>query len=92
MPARSRFEPEFHESIRQPLRVVFAKEHLEVLSCCIEISPVTWIRVLLDFFPKVSEVVTGNREFIVPKRFTVFFGVLERYRTIGCIAHNFYQF
>ena len=71
---------------------MFAKKHFEVLSCCIGLSPVTWIRVILELFSKVSEIVTGNREFIVPKRFAVFFGSLEGYRTIGRFADNFYKF
>ena len=85
------FVPKFHESIREPLRGAFANEHLEVLSCCIERSPVTWIWVILELFSKVLEVLTGNREFIVPKWFTVFVGGLERHRTIGRFADNFYQ-
>ena len=71
---------------------MFAKEHLEVLSGCIELSPVTWIGVILYCFPKVSEIMTGNREFIVQKRFDVFVGGFEGHRTIGRFADIFYQF
>ena len=46
---------------------MFAKEPLELPSCCIELSPATWVRVVLELFPKVSKVVTGNREFAAQK-------------------------
>ena len=86
------FVTEFHESIRQPLRGVFAEELLEVLSFSIELRPVTWVRVVLELFPKVSEVVSGNREFVVPERLAVFLCGLEGYGTIGGFKDNFYQF
>ena len=85
------FVPDFHEIIRQPLRGVFDKRPLKKLSGYIELSPVTWVRVVLELFPQALEVVIGNCEFVVPERFALFVGGLEGYRTLGRFAENFYQ-
>ena len=67
-------------------------EHLEVLSCCIKLSPDTWIRVLPELFPKVSEVVTGNCEFIVPNGLLCLCVVLKGIELLVTSRTVFYQF